>query len=86
MEELTYCSTKNINFEDNFVPSNKPHKGCDFSKIFYKYAEIDEQNDIIKVIVEMRCPHCGKVKDKNYFILRDNNEKNRELFIRNSDN
>ena len=82
MEELQYCSTKSINFEENFVPSNKPHKGCNYSKIIYKYAEIDEQNNKIKVIVELRCPYCGKVYWKDYFIWKDNNEKNRNLYLR----
>lgn len=84
MEELSYCSTKTINFDENFVPSDKPHKGCNYSKIIYKYAEIDEQNDKIKIVVEMRCPHCGKSKNENYFLWRDNNEMNRQLYLRKS--
>lgn len=82
MEELTYCSSKTIIFEDDFIPTHKPHKGCKYNKVMFAGSELDEENDKIKVFVHLVCPYCGKVKeDCSYFKYVQNTEENRKLYV-----
>ena len=76
IEWLQYCSTKRIVLEDEFNPSDKPHKSCNFNvvmfdEIAYDYMESDyfqrnfDKKKHIAVYVNTVCPHCAAVKLDN---------------------
>ena len=75
---LEHCSTKRVITEDEFTPSDKPHKSCMFTTIMfnnidYDYMETSHfddrygQNDkYIAITVNKICPHCGAPKVDEY--------------------
>ena len=74
---LEFCSSKRVVLEDEFEPTNVPHKGCMhtsvmFDGIAYDYMETDSfkknfgKEKFIAIYVNLVCPKCGEVKsDKN---------------------
>ena len=76
IEWLQHCSTKRIVLEDEFEPSNKPHKGCAFNvimfdEIAYDYMETDTfqrnfgKDKYIAIYVNKVCKNCASVKTDN---------------------
>lgn len=70
---LQHCSTKRIILEDEFEPSNKPHKACMFNVIMFDaiahdYMESDifqrifGKDKYIAIYVNKVCKDCAAVK------------------------
>jgi hypothetical protein len=70
---LQHCSNKPIVLEDEFTPTERPHKGCMFTTVMfdtvaYDYMEIDSfeknfgKDKFIALYVNKVCPNCGSVK------------------------
>ena len=73
IEWLQHCSAKRVVLEDEFEPSNKPHKGCMFNVIMfdgiaYDYMETNTfqrnfgKDKYIAIYVNKVCKHCATVK------------------------
>ena len=73
IEWLQHCSSKPVVLEDEFNPSNVPHKGCMFNTIMfdaiaYDYMETDvfarnfSKDEHIAIYVNKVCPKCGSVR------------------------
>ena len=73
IEWLQHCSTKRVVLEDEFEPSNKPHKACAFNVIMfdgiaYDYMDTElfaknfSKDKHIAIYVNKVCPKCGSVK------------------------
>ena len=73
IEWLQHCSTKRIVLEDEFEPSNKPHKACAFNVIMfdgiaYDYMDTDSftknfsKDKHIAIYVNKVCKDCASVK------------------------
>ena len=73
IEWLQHCSSKPVVLEDEFNPSNVPHKTCMFNTIMfdaiaYDYMETDvfarnfSKDEHIAIYVNKVCPKCGSVK------------------------
>lgn len=73
IEWLQHCSSKRVVLEDEFSPSNAPHKGCMFNivmfdTIAYDYMDSDifaknfSKDKHIAIYVNKVCPKCGAVK------------------------
>ena len=77
IEWLQRCSTKRVVLEDEFEPSNKPHKRCVFDVVMFDEIAHDYMNTEIfarnfskdkhiAIYVNMVCKNCAAVKsDRN---------------------
>lgn len=70
---LQHCSSKPVILEDEFAPSELPHKGCMFTTVMfdniaYDYMESDSfeknfgRDKFIALYVNKVCSKCGTVK------------------------
>lgn len=77
IEWLQHCSGKRIVLENEFEPSNKYHKGCEFTVIMfdgiaYDYMDTDaftknfNKDKHIAIYVNKVCKHCASVKVDAY--------------------
>lgn len=73
IEWLQHCSTKRVVLEDEFEPSNKPHKVCAFNVIMfdgiaYDYMDTESftknfnKDKHIAIYVNKVCKDCAAVK------------------------
>lgn len=70
---LEYCTSKPVIIEEEFIPTNKPHKGCMYTTVIfdgiaYDYMDTDSfevnfgKAKFIALYVILACPHCGSFK------------------------
>lgn len=73
IEWLQHCSSKRVVLEEEFEPSNAPHKGCEFTivmfdEIAYDYMDTESfaknfsKDKHIAIYVNKVCQKCGAVK------------------------
>ena len=73
IEWLQHCSAKRVVLEDEFNPTNAPHKSCMFTTVMfdaiaYDYMESDnfqrmfDKDKHFAIYVNKICPKCGNPK------------------------
>lgn len=70
---LEHCTSKPVVIEDEFVPTDKPHKGCMFTTVIFDAIAYDYMDNssfetnfgkskFIALYIIKACPHCGSFK------------------------
>ena len=74
---LDYCSTKRVMLEEEFEPSDVPHKECMFTTVMLHsidrnfmdtnyFEEKYGRDKYIALCVKTVCPKCGEIKLDQY--------------------